>query len=65
MVLDRSTSFGRSGILTEAVELAIDQPIASVLAGIGGQNVDYQDMVTIAKAAEPGDRAWWGGGELQ
>jgi len=65
VVLDRSTSFGRSGILTEAVELAIDQPIASVLAGIGGQNVDYQDMVTIAKAAEPGDRVWWGGGALQ
>ena len=65
VVLDRSTSFGRSGILTEAVELAIDQPIASVLAGIGGQNVDYQDMVEIAKAAEPGDRVWWGGGELQ
>lgn len=65
VVLDRSTSFGRSGILTEAVELAIDKPIASVLAGIGGQNVDYLDMVEIAKAAQPGDRVWWGGGELE
>lgn len=64
VVLDRSTSFGRGGILTESVDLALDRPVASVLAGIGGQNVDYLDMVDIAKAAKPGERAWYGGGEL-
>ena len=64
VVLDRSTSFGRGGILTEAVDLALDRPVASVLAGIGGQNVDYVDMMDIATEAEVGERVWYGGGEL-
>ena len=64
VVLDRSTSFGRGGILTEAVDLALDRPVASVLAGIGGQNVDYVDMMDIAMEADVGERVWYGGGEL-
>lgn len=61
VVLDRSTSFGRGGILTRDVELAIDQPVASVIAGIGGQSVDYEDMARIVRSAEPGETAWFGG----
>ncbi|MFT4933098.1 MAG: pyruvate ferredoxin oxidoreductase alpha subunit [Natronomonas sp.] len=61
VVLDRSTSFGRGGIVTRDVELAIDQPIASVIAGIGGQNVEWDDIIDIALNAEPGETQWFGG----
>ncbi|HKL29204.1 MAG TPA: transketolase C-terminal domain-containing protein, partial [Natrialbaceae archaeon] len=61
VVLDRSTSFGRGGIVTQDVKLALDQPVASVIAGIGGQNVEWDDMVDIALNAEPGKTQWFGG----
>ncbi len=61
VVLDRSTSFGRGGIVTRDVNLAVDQPVASVIAGIGGQNVEFDDMVDIALNAEPGKTQWFGG----
>ncbi|MGM0398843.1 MAG: transketolase C-terminal domain-containing protein [Halobacteriota archaeon] len=64
VVLDRSTSFGRGGILTRDVEMALDRPVASVIAGIGGQSVDYEDMARIVRQAEPGETAWFGG-EIQ
>ncbi|MFC7046836.1 transketolase C-terminal domain-containing protein [Halobacteriaceae archaeon GCM10025711] len=61
VVLDRATSFGRGGIVTRDVRLALDRPVAGVLAGIGGQNVDYNDVVRIALEAEPGETQWFGG----
>ena len=61
VVLDRSTSFGRGGIVTQDVELALDQPVASVIAGLGGQNVEWDDVVDIALNAEPGETQWFGG----
>ena len=61
VVLDRSTSFGRGGIVTRDVDLALDQPVASVIAGIGGQNVEWDDVVDIALAAQPGETQWFGG----
>lgn len=64
VVLDRSTSFGRGGILTRDVKLALDRPVAEVIAGIGGQSVDYEDMARIVQSAEPGETAWFGG-EIQ
>ncbi|MFB6113084.1 MAG: transketolase C-terminal domain-containing protein [Halodesulfurarchaeum sp.] len=64
VVLDRATSFGRGGITTLDVERALDRPVATVLAGIGGQNVDYEDIVRIAQEATPGETVWFGG-EIQ
>ena len=64
VVLDRATSFGRGGITTRDVEHAVDQPVASVLAGIGGQSVNYEDIVRIAQEATPGETVWFGG-EIQ
>ena len=61
VVLDRSTSFGRGGILTRDVRMALDRPVAEVIAGIGGQNVDYEAIVEIATTATPGDTQWYGG----
>jgi pyruvate ferredoxin oxidoreductase alpha subunit len=61
VVLDRSTSFGRGGIVTQDVDLALDQPVASVIAGLGGQNVEWDDVVDIALNAEPGETQWFGG----
>ncbi|MFW6385009.1 MAG: transketolase C-terminal domain-containing protein [Halodesulfurarchaeum sp.] len=64
VVIDRATSMGRGGITTMDVERSIDQPVASVIAGLGGQSVDYEDIVTIAREAEPGETVWFGG-EIQ
>lgn len=61
VVLDRSTSFGRGGILTQDVQQTLDCPVASVFAGIGGQSVDYEGIVDIATSATPGERQWYGG----
>ena len=61
VVLDRSTSFGRGGILTRDVRMALDRPVAEVIAGIGGQNVDYEAIAEIATTATPGDTQWYGG----
>ncbi|MFB6095673.1 MAG: hypothetical protein ABEJ71_04355 [Halodesulfurarchaeum sp.] len=61
VVLDRATSFGRGGIVTRDVEHAVDREVASVLAGIGGQSVNYEDIVTIAREAIPGETVWYGG----
>ncbi|MEF8774629.1 MAG: transketolase C-terminal domain-containing protein [Halobacteriales archaeon] len=61
VVLDRSTSFGRDGIVTREVDRAIDQDAAGVIAGIGGQNVAYDDIVRIVGGATPGETVWFGG----
>lgn len=61
VVLDRSTSFGRGGIVTREVDRLLDQPVAGVIAGIGGQNVSYEDVVRVARRAPPGETVWFGG----
>lgn len=62
VVLDRATSFGRGGIVTRDVESALDRDVASVITGIGGQPVDYEDVVDIALDATPGETQWFGQG---
>jgi pyruvate ferredoxin oxidoreductase alpha subunit len=61
VVLDRSTSFGRGGIVTREVDRVLDQDVAGVIAGMGGQNVAYDDVVHIARRASPGETVWYGG----
>ncbi len=61
VVLDRSTSFGRGGIVTNDVRAALERPVAGVIAGLGGQNVEYDDVVRIALEAQPGETVWFGG----
>lgn len=61
VVLDRSTSFGRGGIFSRDVRQALDRPIAAVIAGLGGQAVDYEGIAEIAKTASPGELQWYGG----
>lgn len=61
VVLDRSTSFGRGGILTRDVRMALDRPVAGVIAGLGGQTVDYEAITEIATTATPGETQWYGG----
>lgn len=61
VVLDRSTSFGRGGIFTRDVRMALDRPVASVITGLGGQAVDYESIAAIATSATPGETRWYGG----
>lgn len=60
VILDRATSFGRGGIVTRDVRSALDQEVASVITGIGGQPVDYEDIVDIALRARTGETQWFG-----
>jgi len=61
VVLDRGYSFGFGGVLTDSIKSRYrDAPIFSVVAGLGGQEVTYDDIAEFVRNRRMGEEYWFG-----
>jgi pyruvate ferredoxin oxidoreductase alpha subunit len=60
VVIDRDYSFGSGGVLADAVRAKCHAEPFSVIAGLGGQEVTYDDIAGFVKARKPGGEHWFG-----
>jgi pyruvate ferredoxin oxidoreductase alpha subunit len=60
VVIDRDYSFGYGGILAEAVKSTCRSDPYSVIAGLGGQEVTYDDIAGFVRTRKPGKEYWFG-----
>ncbi|WP_321505421.1 transketolase C-terminal domain-containing protein [uncultured Methanoregula sp.] len=60
VVIDRDYSFGRGGILATEIMAQIKGEIFSVIAGIGGQEVTYDDIADFVRNRRMGEEFWFG-----
>jgi pyruvate ferredoxin oxidoreductase alpha subunit len=60
VVIDRDYSFGHGGILAKSIEAQTKEPIFSVIAGLGGQEVTYEDIADFVRKRRIGTEVWFG-----
>jgi pyruvate ferredoxin oxidoreductase alpha subunit len=60
VVIDRDYSFGRGGILATEIMAQTKEAVASVIAGIGGQEVTYEDVADFVRKRRMGTESWFG-----
>lgn len=60
VVIDRDYSFGRGGILATEIVAQTREPVFSVIAGIGGQEVTYEDIAGFVRQRRIGEEFWFG-----
>ncbi len=60
VVIDRDYSFGRGGILATEIMAQTREPVFSVIAGIGGQEVTYEDIAGFVRQRRIGEEFWFG-----
>jgi len=60
VVIDRDYSFGFGGIVAHEIQGKIGVEVFSVIAGIGGQEVTYNDIATFVRDRRPGGEYWFG-----
>jgi pyruvate ferredoxin oxidoreductase alpha subunit len=60
VVIDRDYSFGRGGILATEIMAQTKEAVASVIAGIGGQEVTYEDVADFVRKRRVGTESWFG-----
>ena len=60
VVIDRDYSFGFGGVVANAVRAKTGVEPYSVIAGLGGQEVTYNDIVEFVKNRRPGEETWFG-----
>jgi pyruvate ferredoxin oxidoreductase alpha subunit len=60
VVIDRDYSFGRGGILATEIMAQTKEAVASVIAGIGGQEVTYEDVADFVRKRRVGTEVWFG-----
>ncbi|MDV0441035.1 transketolase C-terminal domain-containing protein [Methanorbis furvi] len=61
VVIDRDYSFGFGGVVAGEIQARYPQAkIASVIAGLGGQEVTYEDMATFVRTRKVGTEFWFG-----
>jgi pyruvate ferredoxin oxidoreductase alpha subunit len=60
VVIDRDYSFGRGGILATEIMAQTKEEVASVIAGIGGQEVTYEDVADFVRKRRMGTETWFG-----
>ena len=60
VVLDRDYSFGFGGVLARSVEAKNKVDLYSVIAGLGGQEVTYDDIAGFVKQRRMGEEFWFG-----
>jgi pyruvate ferredoxin oxidoreductase alpha subunit len=60
VVIDRDYSFGRGGILATEIMAQTKEAVASVIAGIGGQEVTYEDVADFVRKRRVGTETWFG-----
>jgi pyruvate ferredoxin oxidoreductase alpha subunit len=60
VVIDRDYSFGFGGILAKSIEAQIHTEVYSVIAGLGGQEVTYEDIADFVRQRCIGEEFWFG-----
>ncbi len=60
VVIDRDYSFGFGGILANELRAKTCCEPYSVIAGLGGQDVTYDDIAGFVRARKPGEEFWFG-----
>jgi pyruvate ferredoxin oxidoreductase alpha subunit len=60
VVIDRDYSFGYGGILAHELNANYNINPYSVIAGLGGQEVTYDDIATFVRQRKPGEEFWFG-----
>ncbi len=60
VVIDRDYSFGRGGILATEIVAQTKENLFSVIAGLGGQEVTYDDIADFVRKREAGKELWFG-----
>ena len=60
VVIDRDYSFGRGGILATEIMAQTKEDLYSVIAGIGGQEVTYDDIAGFVRTRRMGEEFWFG-----
>jgi pyruvate ferredoxin oxidoreductase alpha subunit len=60
VVIDRDYSFGRGGILATEIVAQTREDVFSVIAGLGGQEVTYEDVADFVRKRRMGEEFWFG-----
>jgi len=60
VVIDRDYSFGRGGILATEIMAQTKEAVFSVIAGLGGQEVTYEDVAEFVRKRRMGEEFWFG-----
>ncbi len=60
VVIDRDYSFGSGGILAKEIMAQTKREVYSVIAGIGGQEVTYDDLADFVRKRRIGTEFWFG-----
>jgi len=60
VVIDRDYSFGRGGILATEIMAQTKEAVFSVIAGLGGQEVTYDDIADFVRNRRTGEEFWFG-----
>ncbi len=60
VVIDRDYSFGFGGILAHEIRAKCGIDVYSVIAGLGGQEVTYEDMADFVRNRRIGSEFWFG-----
>jgi len=60
VVIDRDYSFGFGGILAASIQAQQKTDVYSVIAGLGGQEVTYEDIAGFIRKRRMGEEFWFG-----
>jgi pyruvate ferredoxin oxidoreductase alpha subunit len=60
VVIDRDYSFGFGGVIANAIMAKNRAEVFSVIAGIGGQEVTYDDIADFVRHRRIGEESWFG-----
>jgi len=60
VVIDRDYSFGFGGVLAKSIQAQQKTDVFSVIAGLGGQEVTYEDLADFIRTRRIGEEFWFG-----
>jgi pyruvate ferredoxin oxidoreductase alpha subunit len=60
VVIDRNYSFGFGGVLAHSIRAKNPGEVFSVIAGLGGQEVTYDDIADFVRNRRIGEESWFG-----
>ena len=60
IVIDRDYSFGFGGILAHEIRAKCGIDVYNVIAGLGGQEVTYEDIADFVRNRRTGEEFWFG-----
>lgn len=59
VVIDRNISVGMGGAVAAEVAAAVEGPVKRFVAGLGGRDVTYEDIMKMYRRAQQGQDGWY------